>query len=448
MSVNDLFYKWLNGNKSVKVTLASESGETSGVTSYGSLSVSDEPTPLFNEPFDTLDTTNRWTAKNSTGTATTTNGALTVSSSTTASAYGGIISQPTFSPLGLGFLATGVTLKIPVKAINNSVRVFGYATVPTTPTTAVPINNGLIFRIDGTGALYAEIWKSNAATSSTLIASSSLVENTDTRFLIVRRGDMVMFFVNNLDTPIAVFPYPNLDAQLLPFTLLSIAGATPPASSATIQVTQFGVGDTSKSTVSISDPTNPFLRATVKKASTAAAAADPALVVAVHPTSVAPVGGTAAHDAAVSGSPVRIAGRALTADYAAVSTGDTADLKTTLVGALVTYPYAIPELQWQYATPIASPITNTTAVAVKTAGAAGIRNYVTGFTAYNNSATGSIITIQDGSTVIYTDYLPANGSIRVNFRNPLRGTAATAVNVVLNTTATSTFASLQGFSAP
>ena len=448
MSINDLFYKWLKGEKSVKVNLANESGVTSGVTSYGYLRVSDEPTPLFNEPFDTLDTTNRWTAKNSTGTATVTNGVLSISSSTTASAYGGIISQPTFSSLGLGFLAAGVTLKLPVKTIANSVRVFGYATVPATPTTAVPITNGLIFRIDGTGNLYAEVWKSSAATSSQLIASSALVENADTRLLIVRRGDTALFYVNDLDIPVAAFPYPNLEVQLLPFTLLSIAAATPPASSATILVSQLGIGDTSKSTVSISDPTNPFLRATVKKASTAAAATDPALVVAVHPSSIAPVAGAAAHDAAVAGSPVRIAGRALTSDYAAVSTGDVADLKTTLVGALVTYPYAIPELQWQYATPIASPITNTTAVAVKAAGAAGIRNYVTGFTAYNNSAVGSVITIQDGSTVIYTDYLPANGRVSVTFRNPLRGTAATAVNAVVNTTGTSTFISLQGFTAP
>ena len=108
---------------------------------------------------------------------------------------------------------------------------------------------------------------------------------------------------------------------------------------------------------------------------------------------------------------------------------------------------ASPSTSWQYATPIASPIANTTAVAVKASAGAGLRNYVTGFTAYNNSATASIITVQDGAAVIYTDYLAANSRVSITFRTPLKGTAATAVNVVLNTTATSTFVSLQGYTA-
>ena len=45
--------------------------------------------------------------------------------------------------------------------------------------------------------------------------------------------------------------------------------------------------------------------------------------------------GPAAHDAAISGNPVRIAGRALTSDYAAVAAGDVADLITSLLGKQV-----------------------------------------------------------------------------------------------------------------
>ena len=450
MSLDNSFYNWLNNRTATppKVALSSAEGIGVGASAYGYLRVTDEPSPLFNEAFETLDTTNRWTAKNSTGTATVASGVLTVASSTTANAYGGVFSQPLFSPSGLGFLAFGSAIKIANSTITNSKRVFGLATVPGTPTTAVPVTSGFIFALDGAGNLTAEVWKAGVRVAFTNITDSKPSDGSEGRYAIVFRGDLVVFYAGSTSTPVAAFNTPDVDTQALPATFLSIAGSPGPSSSATFTVNQFGIGDTAKSSNAVSDGVNPFIRATVKKASTAATATDPALVVAVHPSSIAPVGGTVAHDAVISGNPVRIGARAVTADYTAVATGDAADLKATTVGALVVQPYNIPELSWQYATAIASPITGTTATAMKAAAAAGIRNYLTSFTAYNNSATASIITIQDGSTVIYTDYLPANGVIRKEFPVPLRGTAATALNVVLNTNATSTFVSANGFTAP
>jgi hypothetical protein len=88
------------------------------------------------------------------------------------------------------------------------------------------------------------------------------------------------------------------------------------------------------------------------------------------------VAGAAAHDAAISGNPLRGAGRALTANYTPVATGDTADLITTLVGALIQKPYSIPELEW---TGIDSITNTTTATQLKNATASN-KNYVTGLT--------------------------------------------------------------------
>lgn len=158
-------------------------------------------------------------------------------------------------------------------------------------------------------------------------------------------------------------------------------------------------------------------------------------------------GGSVAEDAATSASPVIVGGVVRTAlGPSTLVAGDAARATMTTNGSVVVKPYSVPETDWQYATPIASPITGVAAVAMKAA-VATYRNYVTGFYAYNNSATASIITIQDGTTVIWTGYLPANGSVNVTFRTPLRGTVNTAMNVVLNTTATSTFVSAQGFQA-
>ncbi len=161
-------------------------------------------------------------------------------------------------------------------------------------------------------------------------------------------------------------------------------------------------------------------------------------------------GGPAAHDAAISGNPVRIAGRALNANYTAVATGDVADLVTTLVGALVNKPFAIPELDWSYAA-AAGGITNTTDVAVRAAQGAGIRNYVTAIQLRNTNTTSTEFVIKDGaSTVLWRTQLPANmaGSMEVVFPTPLRGTAATAVNVACIANAAAVYACLQGYSAP
>ncbi len=161
------------------------------------------------------------------------------------------------------------------------------------------------------------------------------------------------------------------------------------------------------------------------------------------------IAGAGAHDAAISGNPVRIGGRALTANYTAVATGETADLVTTLVGALISKPYAIPESDWQYAA-ASGGIVNTTDVVAKAAAAAGIRNYVTGIQVRNTNAVATEFVIKDGATVIWRTQLPASmaGSMDVQFPTPLRGTAATAVNIACITTGAAVYANLQGYIAP
>lgn len=157
--------------------------------------------------------------------------------------------------------------------------------------------------------------------------------------------------------------------------------------------------------------------------------------------------GQTAHSSASTGSPVRIGGRVITTLDTSLAQGDASDVAITTAQQLVTKPYGSAENDWQYATPIASPITNTTAVAIKAAGAASVRNYVTGIQYQNTSAVASIVTVQDNTTVIWTGYAPASMTVPavVTFNTPLKGTAATAMNFVVNTTATNTFVSAQGY---
>lgn len=212
--------------------------------------------------------------------------------------------------------------------------------------------------------------------------------------------------------------------------------------------------------------------AVVKAASTAPAAADPALVVAISPNSVnangqttmalsAPVtiasnqsalavtpAGNVAHDAADSGSPLKIGARARSSEIAAISNDDRSDLITDLVGKLIVMPYANPENFVSGA--ITSAMTGTTSTSLIAAPASGLRNYITQITVSNAHATvGTDIVIQDGSggTTLYT--IPAAavyGGAVVTFPVPLRQpTTATAIFCANVTTGASTKVSASGY---
>ena len=160
--------------------------------------------------------------------------------------------------------------------------------------------------------------------------------------------------------------------------------------------------------------------------------------------------GDAAHAAAIAGNPVRIGARGLSADYTAVATGQTADLITTLLGKQVVLPFALPAETWTYAA-ASGGIVNTTAVTVKAAGAAGVRNYVTQVQVINGHATVSTeVMIRDGAagTVLWRGWAQAaGGGVAATFTPPLRGTAATLLEVVNVTTGAATYFNLQGYQA-
>lgn len=153
--------------------------------------------------------------------------------------------------------------------------------------------------------------------------------------------------------------------------------------------------------------------------------------------------GPAAHDAAVSGNPNRIAGRAVTTNYTAVSTGDTSDLITTLVGALITKPFAIPEQTWNANV----SLTATTAVALSAAAGAGLKRHITGLQAINTGASTVDLILLDGATERWRLPLPVNVPVSVVFNTELLTTANAALNANLSATGTVRI-NAQGYTAP
>jgi hypothetical protein len=165
--------------------------------------------------------------------------------------------------------------------------------------------------------------------------------------------------------------------------------------------------------------------------------------------------GQTAHSAASTGSPVRVGGRVNTTVDTTLVAGDASDLFITTSGSAVVKQYAAPELDWSYAAATGG-ITNTTAaVTVKAAGAAGVRNYITGVQLSTDTlGAATEFAIRDGAagTVIWrcklnTTALPL---LTIDFPTPLRGTAATLVEIVTLTASVTggVFANLQGYQAP
>ena len=111
-------------------------------------------------------------------------------------------------------------------------------------------------------------------------------------------------------------------------------------------------------------------------------------------------------------------------------------------GKQVQSPYAAQEVAWQ-ANPVT--LTTTTSTALKAAAAAGIRNYLTDITIANTSATGVRVDILDNATVIRSFWAAPTSNVTQSFSMPLKGTAATALNVQLSAAVTDVRVSGNGY---
>jgi hypothetical protein len=76
-------------------------------------------------------------------------------------------------------------------------------------------------------------------------------------------------------------------------------------------------------------------------------------------------------------------------------------------------------------------LTTTSDVSLKAAAAAGIRNYITDVILDNSAATPARFVLKDNATAILSVSIPANSSVVVPLKTPLKGTAATVVNGAL-----------------
>jgi hypothetical protein len=166
--------------------------------------------------------------------------------------------------------------------------------------------------------------------------------------------------------------------------------------------------------------------------------------------------GQGASGATASGNPVRIATRGATANPTAVTNGQAVEVLSTVLGALVNKPYSIPELDWSYASATGGITNTTTAVTLKTASGAGIRNYITALQISSDAlGVATEVVIRDGAagTVLWRQKIGTaglGGGLSIQLPSPIKSTANTLLEVA-TLTATVTggiFINAQGYTAP
>lgn len=146
---------------------------------------------------------------------------------------------------------------------------------------------------------------------------------------------------------------------------------------------------------------------------------------------------------------VRVGVVARTSNLAAQTSGVLTDPTATAIGVPVEKPFSIPELDWLYAA-ASGGITDTANYQVIAAQATGIRNYVTRLNCKNASASvATEFVVKDGTTTVMDrEHLGAGDRVAVSFPTPLRGSAATAVNIAAITTGAQIYCNIGGYGAP
>jgi hypothetical protein len=232
--------------------------------STGRLRIS-TPSGLFVDPFDggTVDVTDRWTsAVNGAGAAITqTGGILTIATTTTISARANLVSKPTF--LNSGGDALGMIASVKVEsgtALTNADRFWGWATLPGTPTYAAPVTDGIGFKLHD-AALTAVVY--NAGSVTTIATLTAPTDGLYHRYMISRRADLYMWYVDNFEVPVAQSTTTWPAAYTLPVTFASANNSTGPSSGPTFLVSNVSVFSDTPINMQISDGDFPWRQAKI-----------------------------------------------------------------------------------------------------------------------------------------------------------------------------------------
>lgn len=240
-----------------------------------------EPTQIFWDDFGTgtLDATNRWAAPTTGGggnatAATNAVGATVLGSGNQASGWSILQSQPSFAGRNPGYVTGQWQVNVEFPILANAYRFWGFYTAPGSPTTSAPLTNAVGFAIDTAGKLRAQTWASGAININVDLSTQQsgpqlcncVPQPTDAavhKYQITFRGDNILWWIDGRLVAKVLTGAGGPDVNTLPTGALAIAGATPPTSTAVVQLNQVTIGDTSRNNIRVCDGTFSWRCATV-----------------------------------------------------------------------------------------------------------------------------------------------------------------------------------------
>lgn len=252
---------------------------------YNTLQVSTEPSALFNDTFDgtVVDVVNRWNPLSVSGmNYTQSTGFLNLATAISSGSFALIDSQPTFGAQGMNFAMLGATVKLEAQSGGffalNQHRFFGWGDRPATYAATTPFANAIGFEVGIDGQLYCSVFGSGVQRFRSAVNLAGVNLNTlvtqggsnFTRFLVTRRGDLIAFYIGNLDTPVQVFVAPTTgfataDIQTLPVRIAAINAATGTVGATVFSFSTISVGDSGSNNNTLSDGTFNWRKAQVGK---------------------------------------------------------------------------------------------------------------------------------------------------------------------------------------
>lgn len=250
----------------------------------GSLNVQMAGTTLFSDTFESaiLDQVVKWSPSGNTAPIIG-QGVLQVAPGQVTNASSVVSSRPVFAFSSAITLGTSLSFEAGTISLGNH-RFFGFGTT-NAQTSSAPLYDAIGWEVTTAGALQACIYSAGTETFSSSVAIPT--DGAPHRYVIVSRGDVTWWYKDTFDLPVAV-SFLGPTNQKLPIRLHSINGTITNAVSPVYTMGGIGCYDNARNNQQVSDGSNPWIKAAVKDAAKAAAASDPAMVVALSPNSPLP----------------------------------------------------------------------------------------------------------------------------------------------------------------
>lgn len=221
--------------------------------------VAAEPTAVFTDSFETLDTTDKWITGGTTA-PTVSLGAASMNTGTAALARSYMRTIPTFPLYSSAFQRVAMIVALEAAVLTGNKAWWGLGIPNTTPTVASPITNGVVFEIlDTDGALYGAVYS-----GGTRVQSVALVRPTDAgqhRYNIFSQTSRLYFEIDNI--VVGSIALPNTQVGSLPLTIGSVNGASILGTARTLTATIFGLADTGRNAMQIADGTFQWRKAQI-----------------------------------------------------------------------------------------------------------------------------------------------------------------------------------------